>query len=84
MENLNNTLPKGHTALSNDPRKIMSVETMGEGAANYRWVRNDSRVSKIEAYDEHGQMDWVPWIAIFHGDEIWVRLPAHNLKISYL
>ena len=74
-------LPKGHTELSSDERQIKGVCGPHEGIASF-WVHYRG-ITKIEAYDEVGQMSHVPWIAIFQGDKITVRLPADQVAIHY-
>ncbi len=40
-------------------------------------------VTKIEAYPEPGLHCSLPWIAVYEGDEITVRVPATAVSIIY-
>lgn len=42
-----------------------------------------SSCTKIEVYREAGQCGYVPWVAIFIGDELQRRVPATALEIVY-
>ena len=68
----------GRTELSKDDRPIRDI--FNDYAA--RFVGQDG-ITKIVAYDEHGEMDWVPWFAIFKGDEIYERIPAKAWGVTY-
>lgn len=74
-------LPKGHTTLSKDDQPIVAAYWLVEGPAGYRVGQSD--VIKIEAYDENGSMSQVPWLAIFKGDKIVMRIAAENMSIHY-
>ncbi len=72
---------KGGTMLSKDERPIMSVWFFGENTGGF--TVGDSNVTKIEAYDDNGSMSHVPWIAVFKGDHLAVRIPANQVSIHY-
>lgn len=74
-------LIRGHCPLSQDDMPIKAVHQMS-GDDNY--VVGVKGVTRIMAYDEHGEMDWVPWVAIYAGERLWLRMPARNLKIYYM
>jgi len=40
-------------------------------------------ITAIVAYRENGEMDNVPWLAIYKGDDIYQRLPANRVRIVY-
>ena len=65
--------------LTEDKREIKSV--CGHGI---RWDVGVDGVTKIEAYDEMGQMSYVPWIAIWVGDTIILRMDAQGKTICYI
>lgn len=69
---------QGHTALSRDERQITSA--IGERG---NFAVGDFGVTKITAYDENGEMAYVPWLAIWKGDAVVVRCPARDMTISY-
>jgi len=72
----------GHTELSKEPRSIRMVHD-ADGNGN-QYVVGTRGVTKILAYDEHGDLDFVPWIAVFTGEgKIWVRFPAKNIAVYY-
>lgn len=74
-------LPRGHTPLSEDERPIKAIYWPGEGAGGF--TAGEYGCTKIVAYDENGSMSHVPWIAVFKGDEIAVRLPADQVSVHY-
>ena len=41
-------------------------------------------VTKIEPYEEHGWGSMVTWFAVYVGDEIACRVPAHSMNVSYV
>ncbi len=42
-----------------------------------------SGVTKIEIYGECGSNAFVPWVAVYQGEEIWQRFPASMCGIQY-
>ena len=71
-------LPRGNTVLSRDDRLIASIVLDGtEYRANYCGLSN------IVAYDECGHMSSVPWIAVYKGDDIFLRVQADHVTIRY-
>jgi len=40
-------------------------------------------ITKIEAYEENGQMAPVPWIAVYREGELHRRIPAREVVICY-
>ena len=74
------TLLKGNTELSRDPRPITSVWfDSGHG-----WSVGE-RCTKIEAYDENGEMANVPWLAVHNPDgTIVARIPARMVTVLYV
>ena len=40
-------------------------------------------VTRIELYNENGQMSYVPWIAVYKGDFLWQRFDAAGMRIYY-
>ncbi len=41
-------------------------------------------VTKIEAYEEPGQVNHVPWFVVYVGDgQVWARLDAAGCVVSY-
>lgn len=40
-------------------------------------------VTKIEAYEEKGPLDFMPWIAVWMGNAIELRVPAWRVAIDY-
>lgn len=76
-----------------DPRPIRNVswgELLGDG-----WWRIGQRygdklpdgslqeITKIIAYKETGQYGYVPWVAVYVGDEIVVRADCTGAQIIY-
>ena len=74
-------LPTGHTELSRDQRPINAIYWAAEGADWFEVGRNN--ITAIRAYDENGQMSHIPWLAVYRGDEIVVRVPAEQVSIHY-
>ena len=40
-------------------------------------------VTKIEAYKEHGNGDFIPYLAIWRGDVLFMRTPAIGKDVFY-
>ena len=71
-------MERGHTEMSKDSRPIYSA--IGD---NGRYIVGSLGVTKIEAYDENGEMAYVPWLAVFQGDELAYRVPARCMSVCY-
>lgn len=69
------------TILAQDTRPITGIFWPLENE-QYMKVGREG-VTKIEAYDEYGIGDMVPWLAVYKGDEIISRIPAHHVEIAY-
>lgn len=74
-------LLKGKTELSLDTREIAGAYWPVEGTEGFTVGVNG--VTRIEAYDENGQMAMVPWVAVFKGDQICCRAPAAQMSVHY-
>ena len=48
------------------------------------WIVGNLGVTKIEPYEEHGWGSMVTWFAVYVGDEIACRVPAHSMNVSYV
>lgn len=59
-------------SLVNDTRLIQFVTTAGDGG-EFMAVGKEG-ITKIAPYTENGQMAAVPWLAIYKGDDIIVRV----------
>lgn len=68
-----------------DPREIASIWFPGEGAGGWQTARPDAHFgcSRIVAYREHGQGDYVPYYAVYRGEEIIARVPASFVAVHY-
>lgn len=74
-------LPKGNTVLSkDDSRAILAIHMPGDPQA---WFRVGRGCTRIEAYDENGDMASIPWLAVFDGDEIIFRTAAAHVGVAY-
>lgn len=40
-------------------------------------------VTKIVAYDEYGLCSYTPWLAVYKGDYVWMRVAAQGWAIYY-
>lgn len=69
------------TELSQDTRPIHSIHF--DDPDETCFVVGSSQVTDIKPYDEKGVGDWEPWLAVYRGDEIWVRLAARKVMIFY-
>ena len=68
------------TELTKDPRPITEVHWIaGSGGHSIGY----HGVTKIEAYCECGHWSMIPWIAVYKGDQIWIRFPADAVSIYY-
>lgn len=73
-------LPKGNTQLSQDDRTITAVWWVAESGG----IRvGEAGVTSIEAYDESGHMACIPWIAVYEGTHLRMRIPADAVSIQY-
>lgn len=59
-------------SLWSDLRPIQSITTIGGDGR--RWRVGDLGITKIEPYSENGQGAKVPWLAIYKGDSIAIRV----------
>lgn len=82
---------QGHTELSKDTRPIRAIWFLDgeEGLYSEGWqvgdgLRGGDTVMKIVAYDEHGEMGCVPWVAVVGLEGVALRMPARNIAIDYL
>lgn len=76
--------PRSYTAssvLATDPRPILEAWTFGGHGGG--WVVGQAGTTKIEAYDDLGSESFVPWIAVYAGDQVVVRIVAHQVEIHY-
>jgi hypothetical protein len=70
--------------LSKDPRRISAIAVVDTGrivAAVDHW--SEPSITEIRAYDEPGQMGWVPYYAIYRGEHLYARVPAHLVMVVY-
>lgn len=72
---------KGHTVLSSDERPIKAIYWPGENEPG--WIVGESGCTRIVAYDENGSMANVPWLAVFVGDHLRMRVPADQVSVHY-
>ena len=40
-------------------------------------------ITKIEVYQEHGERDYVPWLAVWKGEHLFMRTSAAGKDIIY-
>jgi myo-inositol-hexaphosphate 3-phosphohydrolase len=74
-------------SILNDDREIQSVFYPGEEIEGFSVIGPFSQggtITKIVAYSETGENAYVPWIAVYKGDSIFVRIPASQVTIAYL
>lgn len=73
----------GHTELARDRRKITEVwfPHGDEDAEGYRVGSGD--ITRIEAYEDHGPGDWLPYLAVYVDDWIIARIPAWQVVVIY-
>lgn len=71
----------GRTTLSKDTRLIKQIERYTANL-NFYCV-GMAGVTAIVAYDEKGERDYVPWLAVYQGSEILVRVSAQQFTIIY-
>lgn len=66
--------------ITEDERPITTafVNCAGEG-----YVLGRGGVTRIAAYNECGEYAYIPWVAIYRGEEIAMRFPAHQLTLGY-
>lgn len=67
-----------------DPRPIHAIWYDGLDAGGYCTKTLGCDVSKIVAYAEHGQGDFVPYYAVYGADgSIRARVPGHMVTVVY-
>lgn len=69
-----------------DPRPIQSIWFAGEGGGyqvGSGGVITGGLITSIVAYKDHGERDFVPWLAVCRGDYIHARIPASMVQIVY-
>lgn len=65
-----------------DDREIESVH---DDSAAITWhILGANGITKIQAYKEQGSLDFIPYLAIWKGDELVERRPAIGLRIMYV
>ena len=70
------------TAIFDDERPIQAVVTMGEDYSVY--IVGHGGVTKITPYREVGQMTYIPWLAVYAGDDITARVNCAGVEsITY-
>jgi hypothetical protein len=72
----------GNTELSSTDKVIRALRGMSGDKLDFEVGQRG--VTKIVAYDENGQMSHVPWLAIYVGEKIWLRMPAVGIAVYYL
>lgn len=66
-----------------DERPIKCAWFNDDRGDEYSFIVGNEGITEIRVYREAGEMGWVPWIAVYHGDEIWHRFPAHMCGLIY-
>ena len=64
-----------------DDREIQAIwtsEQCGWDIVHTGVSRDDC--TKIVAYGEPGEHAWIPWFAVYNGDVLVVRVPAHKCE----
>lgn len=74
-------LPKGNTVLSQDPRPITGIFFDDEEGSHFQV--GEFEVTSIVAYDENGLGGCIPWLAVYEGERIVRRVPAHMVEVAY-
>lgn len=68
-----------------DPREIEAIWHDGENAPGY-WTKSKNALymcTKIIAYREYGQGDFMPFFAVYRGDRLHARVPAWMVTVQY-
>lgn len=71
-----------YTEITRDRREILAVWSAFNDDVNFHTV-GTLGVTKIDAYDENGEMSHIPFIAVYKGDFLAYRIPANSLSIRY-
>ena len=69
------------TRITDDERPIVWI-SWSDGNAFIKVGQQG--VTKIEAYEEAGQMGWVPWLKVYAGDVVTQRIDAAGKEIGYV
>ncbi len=73
-------------SMVDDDRPItnaVSIARDPDGEDVFCYTVGKAGVTKIVAYPEAGHMASIPWIAVYHDDEICSRFPAMSAEILY-
>lgn len=73
--------PRGRTPLTQDDTPIEAIYWPGEGAGGHKV--GELGITNIIAYDENGDMAYVPWLAVFRNDKLIMRCPAKQVSVHY-
>lgn len=82
------TIRSGPCRIAEDKRPIKGIYRVYEGWKTVEyWIDSamdgHNVVSRIEAYEEFGETGPVPWFAVYVGDSIRWRIPAHMVTVEY-
>lgn len=65
------------SVIMKDPRAISAIYAPGEGSS---WMVGATKITKIEPYEENGQMAPVLWFEVWKGDHLFVRVNAAHVE----
>jgi len=74
-------LPREAPTMFNDPREVVAIDDTAAAINHYRVGVQE--VTKLVVYKEYSQLDFIPYIAVYMGEEIVTRLPAIGMTIHY-
>lgn len=67
--------------LSEDKRAIACITYDDEDGS--AWYVGQGGVTRIEPYDEYGEMAPVPWLAVYKAEFVLARVPARKVTVVY-
>ena len=68
--------------LVRDQRKIARISS-AVACEEYGWSARSGHDDRIEAYEEPGERDWVPWFRVIKNGEVVARVPAATFIAEY-
>jgi hypothetical protein len=75
--------PHSPCLIYDDQRPIVACWYEQGGGFSLGQMVDGAVVTQIVAYKEHGEGDFVPWLAVYTGHEITLRCPASRVTICY-
>lgn len=70
------------TIIAEDPRPVSTI-AFGPTERDFAYSVGVSGVTLIKPYLEPGEMSFIPWFAVYIGDEMIARVPSRMVMVIY-